>query len=109
MMKTYDLYRVTADSLQDARRLVEQALGFEFVPHESRYHCGDYYRQGGVGQEHFTLQRNYDNLESEWTEPQHTDSPFLLYVNETDRSSEIQRALEEVADVSLLRQQFLDE
>ena len=30
-----------------------------------------YYRQGDIGDEHSILQKNYDEVEGEWTEPAH--------------------------------------
>jgi hypothetical protein len=43
--------------------------------------------------EHLILQRNYDSIEGEWVEPDHPDAPFLLYVNNTKRATEIEGAL----------------
>jgi len=69
------------------------------VLHDSGYHCGEYYRSGDVGGEHFILQRNYDEAECEWTEPSHSRFALLFYANETDRASEITVALAPIAEV----------
>lgn len=106
-MKTYDLYGLSCRNLEEAKARVEPALGVTLIAHESGYHCGDYYRYKDVGEEHFILQRNFDDLEGEWTEPANQDQPLLLYVNETDRSAELRDALEQVDGVVRLRHQDL--
>lgn len=107
-MKTYDLYGLNVDSLEDARVLVESALSIELVPHESGYHCGAYFRLGNVGREHFVVQKNFDDSDGEWTVPEHKDRPFLLYVNETDRAETIGSLLAGRAGVSLLLRKELE-
>ena len=104
-MKVYDLYGVACSDLEEARAKVEPVLGVSLVAHESDYHCGEYYGYRDVGEEHFILQRNYDSFDTEWTEPDSQDKPFLLYVNETDRSNELREALERVDGVALLKHQ----
>lgn|SRR5678815_366455 len=105
--KTYDLYGVFADDIEDARSLVEQVLGITLQPHESGYRGGLYFRLHDVGKEHFILQRNFDAHEEEWLEPEHTEMPFILYVNETSRSRELQDALGAQHHFRLLRHQIL--
>lgn len=53
--------------------------------------------------ERFILRRNRDVEADEWTEPDHRDSPFLLYVNETQRADELRELLEGVPEVKFLR------
>ena len=77
------------------------------VAHESGYHCGDYFRLGDTGAEHFILQQNYDSFENEWTEPEHQRIKFLLYVNETLRSEAIAAAFASEAGIELIRHQEL--
>lgn len=106
-MKTYDLYGIRVDDLETARAVVEDALRIKLNPHESSYHCGDYYRVGDAGAEHIVLQRNHDDLEKEWTEEGFKEFPVLLYVNETDRAADIENALARMPAVSLLRRESL--
>lgn len=104
-MKVYDLYGIVCQDLEEARAKVEAVLGVPLVAHESGYHCGEYYRYKDVGEEHFVLQRNFDSVEAEWTDPSRQDKPFLLYVNETSRSAELRESLEQVGGVELLKHQ----
>jgi len=96
-MKTYLLFGIDGDDLHGARSRIERALGIRMELHESGYRCGEYYRLGDVGAEHFILQKNLDDVEGEWTEPGCMDSGLLLYVNETDRPALICSALAEGA------------
>ncbi len=107
LKKTYDLYGVHADNIEEARSSVEKALGLKLHSHESSYRGGAYFRLHDVGKEHFILQQNYDSFEREWTEPEHSDSPFVLYVNESPRSEDIQRALRTKPNIRLLRHQVI--
>lgn len=106
-MKTYDLYGYISDNrIGIAREAVEAALGRSLKLHESSHHCGDYFRLGDLGSEHFILQRNYDEHEKEWTEKLHSKFPLLLYVNETIDAESWERKLTSVG-FSLLRREKL--
>src|SRR5262245_19513797 len=102
-MRVYDVYGISCESLEAAKTRINVAIGIELIRHDSAYHCGDYYRYKDAGEEHFIVQRNFDSVEDEWTEPERTDKPFLLYVNETPRSDELRRILEAVNGVELLK------
>lgn len=106
-MKTFDLYGLSATDLGAACRVLAAALHLAFVPHESSYHGGEYYRCGGPGTEHFILKRNYDESEGEFAEQEFRDSLILLYVNETERPTEVQQLLAPLHDVTLLRRELL--
>lgn len=106
-MKVYDLYGIACSELEEAKGQAELALGVDLQAHESGHHCGDYYRHDAVGQEHLILHRNFDSFEAEWTEPEHQDQAFLLYVNETSRSAAIRTRLENLNTIRLLRHQEL--
>lgn len=92
-MKTYLLFGIDGTDLRAARSSVERALGIQLVLHESEYRCGDYYRCGDVGSEHFILQRNFDQAEGEWTKPRCKEFGLLLYANKTDRGEAVCAAL----------------
>ena len=96
-MKTYLLFGIEGDDLHGARSRLERALGVTMDLHESGYRCGEYYRRGDVGSEHFLLQRNYDRVEQEWTEPDCKEYGLLFYANETDRAEGICSALAGIA------------
>jgi hypothetical protein len=103
----YDLYGVDATTLEEAKGVVEQALGIRLVAHESGYAGGDYYRYGSSGAENFILQRNFDPRDQCPFESKFSDSPFILYVSETSRWIEIQAQLCGVPRVKLLRHELL--
>lgn len=65
--------------------------------HESGHRCGEYYRVGDVGSEHFILQKNFDDVDEEWTEPTYRECGLLLYANETNRAEFLCSALAGVA------------
>jgi hypothetical protein len=103
MSNRYDLYGIAARSLEEARTLVAEALGFSFILHESGYHCGAYYRAGALDGEHFILQKNRDEEDDEWAEPEHQGLPFLLYVNDTERGDHIEAELRKVEAIAHIR------
>lgn len=106
-MKYFDLYGYSGGTgLEAARWAAEKSRGHAFNAHEGSYHCGDFYRNGVSGSEHFVLQRNYDDLEKEWSEGRFKEHPVLLYVNESQRAQEFQSALT-TAGFSLLRREAL--
>lgn len=96
-MTTYLLFGIEGDSLNDARAQVEAALEIKMELHESGYRGGEYYRLHDVGREHFILQRNYDDLEGEWTDPSCKDCGILLYANEVERYDTVCAALAGIA------------
>jgi hypothetical protein len=96
-VKTYLLFGIEGDELQAARVRLERALGIKMDLHESGYRCGEYYRLGDVGGEHFILQKNFDDVEEEWTEPACRECGLLFYANETDRAELLCSALAGVA------------
>jgi len=102
---SYDLYGIECADIGVARAIVEGALKITLVAHESGYRCGEYFRYKDVGDEHFILQKNYDEFEDEWTEESFSQYPQLLYVNETTRSEELGKFLQSDERVSLLRHQ----
>ena len=85
-MSSYLLFGIESDDLHGARARLEQVLQVRLDLHESGYRCGEYYRLGDAGSEHFILQKNFDDAESEWTDPDSKDCGLLLYVNETERA-----------------------
>lgn len=105
-MTICDLYGIWGDDLDRILEIVEDILGVEFMLHESDYHCGDYYRTGTLGGEHFLLQKNFNPVEKEWTEEEFRQYEILFYVNETTRAQEIQKLLiDSVPKMTLLRRE----
>ena len=108
-MKTFDLYGIKNNDLENARTLIEKILDFKFVAHESSYFGGVYYRYNNVGEEHFILQKNFDLVEDEWFEDKHKNIKILFYVNETNRSRKIKETISSNTDkVVLLRHKIIE-
>ena len=102
MTANYDLYSIASPTLDQARVIVERGLGISLSRHESSW-CGDYFRAGMSGGEHFILKANQDLVEDEWAEPQYKTARFLLYVNETLRAAALREALGRLPQVTHLR------
>jgi hypothetical protein len=92
-MQSYDLYGLYSDDLDSLAGIIGQVLGITFIPHDSSYRGGAYYRFGTPGQEELILQRNYDEIDQEVVESEFGAYPFLLYVGPTNRSREIRERL----------------
>jgi hypothetical protein len=95
-MRTALLFGLTATELDDGRAMVEGAVGLRMELHDSSFYGGDYFRGRGPGDEELILRYNYDDLDDEWTEPDHAQYPLLLLID-TPRAAELQRALEGLA------------
>lgn len=102
-MSFYDLYGIEAQNLVDAKSIVEPLLMQSFEERDSTYHGGIYYLMGFESAEHFLLKENKDPFEDEPAEDSFPGSKFLLYVNETTRSDELNRSLTKNDNVVLLR------
>ena len=104
--RIYDLYGVECNDIETARFVIEDLLNMSMIAHDSIYR-GVYYRFNSVGQENFILQNNYNDFEEEWTEKRYSKYPLLLYVNETQRSSEVASLLQSDNRVVRLKSQEL--
>lgn len=107
-MAIYDLYEVTASSLQEAKKFVEQA-GILLEERESGYHRGSYFACGEIGQENFELKINLDPYDDVPNEDDFPSSKFLLYINNTTRSDELKMKFSTSSDrLVLLRHENFD-
>ncbi|WEJ98119.1 MAG: hypothetical protein P0Y59_14300 [Candidatus Sphingomonas phytovorans] len=107
-MSFYDLYGIEAESLDDAKAILERLLACSFEERDSTYHAGTYYTFGDEAGEHFMLKENRDPFEDVPAEDSFPNSKLLLYVNETTRSDELQDALARGGDaIMLLRHEDL--
>jgi hypothetical protein len=103
-MNSYLLFGIEGEDLHGARSRLERALGISMELHESDYRCGNYYLSH-IGSEHFILQKNFDEVDGEWTEPGCTECGLLFYASRTDRAALICAALE--ADAKLISREEL--
>lgn len=103
--KSDDLYGVMCATLDEARLLIERALGMQLKPHESLYFGGDYYRHEVPPSETLILRPNLDGIDGECAELDHPQYPFLLYIEGTHRSDSLNARLSIVAGITLLRRE----
>lgn len=102
-MATYDLYAIDADSIAEAKELVERVLSVPFFEHDSGFHRGPYFSAGKVGGENFEIKFNMDPYEDEPSEDKFPDDSYLLYINNTDRSDSLEASLTDIGKIHLLR------
>ena len=106
-MAICDLYAVNATSIEEARAFIEE-IGIVLREHNSGYHRGPYFAYGKIGEENFKLKRNIDPYEDVPNEADFPDQQFLLYVNNTPRSPELQELFQgENSRFTLLRHEDL--
>ncbi|UZE18833.1 hypothetical protein LOY70_04350 [Pseudomonas sp. B21-054] len=107
MTMSYDLYGAKKLSLLSAKDDVERALGKIFEERDSSYQGGVYYMWGRRDSEHFILKLNVDPFDGDPAEQKYPDHKILLYVNTTERSSDIEKSMRQSADFELLRHEIL--
>jgi hypothetical protein len=108
-MAIYDLYGFLSDDIDGAKNLLETSLGIHFEVRESDYQGGKYLRWGNTSDEHFVLKRNADPFDGEPSEMSFPAHRILFYVNDTSRSANLQRQINQrVKNLVLLRHEDLD-
>jgi hypothetical protein len=105
-MTTFDLYAINTDDLKNASVLVERVLSISLESRESTYQGGNYFLSGNESGEHFVLKKNLDPFDDEPVEQAFPEVRILLYVNDTQRQSEIQDALVRGGSVLLRREEL---
>ena len=105
-MPTYDLYGSEVHKPAELQRFVERAFRVRFEDRTSDY-VGDYVGHGLPGEEHLEIRSNLD-AENEFTEPEFERFGTLLYVNQTDRSGELQQNAIDIPGLQLLRSEDFD-
>ncbi|MGF6805646.1 hypothetical protein OKW30_000772 [Paraburkholderia sp. Clong3] len=107
-MTIYDLYGSLSADIDEAKALLEAAIGIQFEAHDSSYQGGGYLRSGKVTGEHFVLKRNLDPFDDEPAELSFPDHAILLYVNDTLRSADLRNSITLMAgSFALLRHEEL--
>jgi hypothetical protein len=92
-MAAYDLYGLRLDDISQARDLLENCLGLQFQSRESDYQGGIYFKCGKNSGEHFVLKNNIDLVDGEVAEIEFPSHRILFYINDTARSSDLQKIL----------------
>lgn len=103
---SYILFGVRDASIGQARAEIESALGFCFEERESSYQAGLYYIFGAKGSEQFVLKQNLDPFDGEPAEQDFPEYPLILYINSTNRPSELIVSFSTKEKFELLRQEF---
>lgn len=106
MTMSYDLYGAKKLSLLSAKVDMERTLGKVFEESDSSYQGGIYYMSGGIDSENFILKLNIDPFDGDPAEQKYPEHEVLLYVNATERSSDIEEAMRQSADFELLRHEI---
>jgi len=105
-MADYDLYGIDVATLNDAVMIVTALLKLPFYQHESSY-VGDYFLADGEGGETFKVRENIDPDDGEPAETDYASHEFLLYVDGSDRGSDLRQMLQSDQSVKLLRHECL--
>lgn len=103
----YDLYGAEKSCLLSARSDLERALGETFEERDSSYQGGIYYMWGRSDSENFVLKLNIDPFDGDPVEQDYASYKVLLYVNATNRSSDIEKLISQVSVFKLLRHEVL--
>ncbi|MCP2052737.1 UNVERIFIED_ORG: YHS domain-containing protein [Pseudomonas fluorescens] len=103
MTIVYDLYGTEKLCLLSAKGEVERALGETFEERDSSYLGGVYYMLGRSDSENFVLKLNIDPFDGDPVEQSYSSYKILLYVNATNRSPDIEKAIGQGGDFKLLR------
>ncbi|SDS86431.1 hypothetical protein [Pseudomonas trivialis] len=107
MTIVYDLYGAEKSCLLSARSDLERALGETFEERDSSYQGGIYYMWGRNDSENFVLKLNIDPFDGDPVEQDYASYKVLLYVNATNRSSDIEKLISQVSVFKLLRHEIL--
>ncbi|MCU0124080.1 hypothetical protein N8H41_08830 [Pseudomonas vlassakiae] len=106
MTTVYDLYGAEKSCLLSARSDVEKALGETFEERDSSYQGGVYYMWGKSDSENFVLKLNADPFDGDPVEQNYASYKILLYVNATNRSTEIEELISQGGGFKLLRHEI---
>lgn len=99
-MKRFDLYGSCTMSVERVARLLESNLDDQFQEHESGYR-GVYFRLASEGEE-LLVQENVEDDEGYLPEPEFGHWSALLYINGSQRWSDLEQACADVG-LDLLR------
>jgi hypothetical protein len=105
MTTAYDLYGSKNLSLESARGRVGEALGVFLEERDSSYQGGTYYMWGRSDSEHIILKENVDPFDGDPVEQSFPNYPVLLYINATERSSDIEKSIRQDGSFNLLRRE----
>lgn len=107
-MSIYNLYGFQNVRLEQAKQFIETVLHIKFEEHDSLYQGGEYYKYGEKGGENFILKQNVDPFDDyELVEPNFPEYNVLFYINNTQRSLELQSMINILEHCHLLKSEDL--
>lgn len=116
MAKNYLLYGFLTNEIDEIASYLSNIIGIEFVPHESYYRHGNYYRWEDFKLDSSCiLQQNQDNKSINhidyFTEPNFKEYKLLLYVEEASNSSLIETKMRNLLNKKavLLKKQIIED
>lgn len=113
MLVNFDVYGLVENDLERLSKSIGRILGIKFEGHESSFwgiydlwHSSD-------SRESISIKPNnyaYDDPEEDWLEENFKQFPYLLYVDFTTRSREIEQRVTSAlgSNIQLIRRQTLD-
>jgi hypothetical protein len=105
----YATYGFSCGSIDDARALVERAVGIELFERDSSYYGGTYYLSRLELDQSIQLYGNFDVYRSEWIREQYQQHAFVLEVANLDDMDRLRRLLESgVPGIELLKTSVLE-
>lgn len=103
MTIVYDVYGAEKSCLLSAKSDLERALEETFEERHSSYQGGIYYMWGRSDSENFVLKLNIDPFDGDPVEQNYASYKILLYVNATNRSTDIEKVISQGGGFELLR------
>lgn len=88
-MKTH-IFGFKDSDIEIIRIALEESLKIKFIPHDSLYLGGEYYRYSNEEKETFILRKNTDLLDNELAEFEYPEFNILLFVEISQQKREIQ-------------------
>jgi hypothetical protein len=112
----YYLFGSMREDIEDVKQLLYKKLDLDFEPHESSY-VGEYLKYSGVHADKITIERNFNKMENDFKEKEFQQYPTLIYVSNINgknadklsKSTYIKGALTKMEDISLLKEQVIEE
>ncbi|QBG94600.1 hypothetical protein EYC55_02615 [Xanthomonas oryzae] len=104
-MSSYILFGIMSNSISVTKDRLEKTFSVYFEERDSSYQGGLYYVFNAAGSEQFLLKKNKDPFDGEPVEQGFPEYPLLLYINETNRSSDLIALASNKEDLKLLREE----
>lgn len=109
-LRRYDTYGFSCGSIDDARVIVERAVGIELFERDSSYYGGTYYLSRLEFDQSLQLYGNFDLHRSEWISERYRPHEFVLEVADLDDMDRLRCLLESgVPGIVLLKATLIED